>query len=258
MQIRSYRVEDLELCRLLWAEMVQRHRDIYGDQTIGGDNPITDITLQSDNPKFQISPQSIDTLVSDTLTSFISMIRVSALHGIVLDGYGRIDLMPMNENSTMISINGNTIDENNQDITVGLEAELQVFARVMDVSISFGADTIDLTNPNGLASSCVESGGIGGVRTYWSYVDSYQQPKITNIGNVPITIIRHNIFAEECSKSQLGTINPGEDLFLELLSTENSYEGWFGLDGENTVTDYSRLVLGLDGKAYLFVLFFLN
>ncbi len=39
MQIRNYNGDDLEVCRSLWAEMVQRHRDIYGDQTIGGDDP---------------------------------------------------------------------------------------------------------------------------------------------------------------------------------------------------------------------------
>jgi len=39
MQIRNYTPNDLDACRSLWAELVQRHRDIYGDQTIGGDNP---------------------------------------------------------------------------------------------------------------------------------------------------------------------------------------------------------------------------
>jgi N-acetylglutamate synthase-like GNAT family acetyltransferase len=39
MQIRNYTAEDLEACRSLWAEMVNRHRDIYDDPTIGGDDP---------------------------------------------------------------------------------------------------------------------------------------------------------------------------------------------------------------------------
>ncbi len=39
MQIRDYRVDDLDICRSLWAEMVQRHRDIFGDQSIGGEDP---------------------------------------------------------------------------------------------------------------------------------------------------------------------------------------------------------------------------
>jgi GNAT superfamily N-acetyltransferase len=39
MKIRNYKPIDLDVCRSLWAEMVQQHRDIYEDQSIGGDNP---------------------------------------------------------------------------------------------------------------------------------------------------------------------------------------------------------------------------
>jgi len=37
--IRDYRSEDKESCRNLWAELTQWHRDIYGDQGIGGPQP---------------------------------------------------------------------------------------------------------------------------------------------------------------------------------------------------------------------------
>ncbi len=37
--IRSYEPRDLDACRALWRELTQRHRDIYDDQTIGGDDP---------------------------------------------------------------------------------------------------------------------------------------------------------------------------------------------------------------------------
>ncbi len=39
MRVRSYKPSDLESCRALWAEMVQRHREIYEDSSIGGENP---------------------------------------------------------------------------------------------------------------------------------------------------------------------------------------------------------------------------
>ena len=39
MKIRNYTTDDIEICRELWAEMVQQHRNIYDDQSIGGENP---------------------------------------------------------------------------------------------------------------------------------------------------------------------------------------------------------------------------
>lgn len=37
--IREYQNTDFESCKQLWRELTQRHRDIYFDQSIGGDDP---------------------------------------------------------------------------------------------------------------------------------------------------------------------------------------------------------------------------
>lgn len=37
--VRKYRDKDKTACRKLWAELTQWHRDIYGDQSIGGPDP---------------------------------------------------------------------------------------------------------------------------------------------------------------------------------------------------------------------------
>jgi len=39
MRIRDYEAADLERCRALWRHLTGRHREIYGDPTIGGDDP---------------------------------------------------------------------------------------------------------------------------------------------------------------------------------------------------------------------------
>ena len=37
--VRPYAEDDLAACRSLWAELTQTHRDLYDDQTFGGDDP---------------------------------------------------------------------------------------------------------------------------------------------------------------------------------------------------------------------------
>lgn len=37
--VREYIDQDFESCRQLWRELTQRHRDIYFDQSIGGNDP---------------------------------------------------------------------------------------------------------------------------------------------------------------------------------------------------------------------------
>lgn len=37
--MREYRSTDLDACRGLYAQLVEHHREIYGDSTIGGDDP---------------------------------------------------------------------------------------------------------------------------------------------------------------------------------------------------------------------------
>ena len=55
MNIRQYKLPDLNQCRSLWAEMTQRHRDIYNDPSIGGDNP----GLEFDKHLDQVGPERV-------------------------------------------------------------------------------------------------------------------------------------------------------------------------------------------------------
>ena len=38
-KIRQYQPSDLNDCQKLWAELTEKHREIYDDPTIGGENP---------------------------------------------------------------------------------------------------------------------------------------------------------------------------------------------------------------------------
>ena len=41
--VRDYTDSDYDSCRALWVELTQHHRDIYEDQSIGGDDPGAEI-----------------------------------------------------------------------------------------------------------------------------------------------------------------------------------------------------------------------
>ena len=49
--IRPYQLTDIEACRALWAELTQAHRDLYEDQTIGGENPGAGFDRHLANPQ---------------------------------------------------------------------------------------------------------------------------------------------------------------------------------------------------------------
>jgi N-acetylglutamate synthase-like GNAT family acetyltransferase len=70
--IRDYRPSDLDDCRLLWAEMNQRHRDIYEDPTIGGENP----GLEFDNHLTRVGPDLVWVAESeDGVVGVVSLIH---------------------------------------------------------------------------------------------------------------------------------------------------------------------------------------
>ncbi len=49
--IREYADADYDACRSLWTELTQHHRDIYDDQSIGGDDPGAELDPHLADPK---------------------------------------------------------------------------------------------------------------------------------------------------------------------------------------------------------------
>ena len=48
---RPYEPRDYAPCKALWAELTQHHRDVYGDQGIGGDDPGHGLDTYLANPQ---------------------------------------------------------------------------------------------------------------------------------------------------------------------------------------------------------------
>ena len=50
---RLYEPRDYAPCKALWAELTQHHRDAYGDQSIGGDDPSHGLDRYLANPQLE-------------------------------------------------------------------------------------------------------------------------------------------------------------------------------------------------------------
>jgi hypothetical protein len=46
-----YQSADLDRCRELWRGLTQRHRDLYGDPTLGGADPGLELDAYLDEPQ---------------------------------------------------------------------------------------------------------------------------------------------------------------------------------------------------------------
>jgi GNAT superfamily N-acetyltransferase len=53
--IRDYQFRDYDMCRALWKELTERHREIYNDPSIGGDDPGQGFEAYLANPKRRAS-----------------------------------------------------------------------------------------------------------------------------------------------------------------------------------------------------------
>jgi len=69
--IRGYQPGDRDQCRSLWAELTQRHRDIYNDSGIGGEDP----GREFDSHLARVGAERVWVAVEgDNIAGFVSLI----------------------------------------------------------------------------------------------------------------------------------------------------------------------------------------
>jgi hypothetical protein len=220
---------------------VKASKEFFFLLTNGGDQPIFEIQLITDNESFMISPERITKLESSASfnyeenTGFIPIITLGINHGTKLNGVGYTALLPMNINTSLLTITGKTIKDNDT-ITISSEFNFTVDAKIMDIRLYDQNNEINLTLPAGGASTTL--GGLGFMRFY--NVSSYNI-EIENIGNVTINLS----YGEEYGDKQSIVIDPivKKQLSIQSFTT-------FVLDGGGTITDNDRIQLGNDGKGY--------
>lgn len=206
-------------------------------QSTGG--TITDITLETDNPSFTVTPESISELEENG--AIMPLISVGITHGIYLNGFGFTDILNMGEQSTTLTIRGKTVIEGNL-VDVESVFTFRINAKVMDARLFDDNSEIDFTSVFSTTSGVPNAGGLGAVRGYLSQTGII---KIENTGNVDIRVRGVANFAGELFVDE--SVAPGESISFDITGRNYAV---ISLDGNGTITDNNKIQMGNDGKGY--------
>jgi hypothetical protein len=112
----------------------------------GGDQPIFDVTLTSDNLPFDVSPSYIGKLPGKKETTIYPLLNVGVTHGVRLKGVGTAPLLPKGENKAIIRMKGKTLS-GRDTIQVTGQFILKVNAMVVDAKLlSGGIEALSVIN----------------------------------------------------------------------------------------------------------------
>jgi hypothetical protein len=220
-----------------------------------GSTPITNVTLSIADSQFEVYPSAMDTLIPGNDVGMLPVVKVSAIHGTALDGYGFRPLMPKGINSGKLLVTGRTKTSAGKDTVVALTADLAVNALVMDILVKCGRDTINMAEPCGgtIGNNTFDGYQVVNMRAfgYNYYGDSIS---IINTGNVPIILRIQYLSGYDgtikdtlhyvIDSTQKITVSKGEN-----IPNYGTYP-IFCLDGHNTIADHIRLPLEPNGKCY--------
>lgn len=218
-------------------------REFYFLLTNGGEEPFFDVSLTSSAAAFQVSPSNIAYLPGKTTVhggiagGFIPIITLGVTHGKRINGVGSGQLLPMNQNSALITISGKTL-QNGDTVRVTQEIEMRVFARVMDIRLFNGQTEVDLAHPD---AGFFGSGPMG-TTTYRVYRVTNYTFDIENSGNVMVNAATWNqgVFVDSAR------IEPGSRRTLTAGALDNFPA--VVLDGNGTITHPERIQLFDNGQ----------
>lgn len=160
-----------------------------------GDEPITNITIATDNPNFTFSPSRIAVLQPSAGASVLQVIKLNVVHGKLLDQVGQGAYLTPGPLTVHASINGTT-DTGAGAIAVAESLSLSTFAKVARIEVGVSDST--MRTLDGVTYGQVMSPVLGfPFRSYYLQVDSTggnnaPDLMLKNTGNVALTIERRS------------------------------------------------------------------
>ena len=146
-----------------------------------GDYDVKNVKLTTNNSHFYFTPSEIPILPSSKKSMILQVIKLKVIHGLRLDGVGTDSMLPKGNNIAMAQITANTSNSRHDSVNISQNAQLKVFAKVMDMDIFIGSSTIPLGPPSGQVLS---SGGSGP----YINVAGATTLRFKNTGNTDITL----------------------------------------------------------------------
>jgi hypothetical protein len=221
---------------------IKASRDFYFILKNVGDTPITNISIETDNPSFEVSPSAISILEPDDEAPVMQIICVSAIHGKPLNGIGYTGLMNMGENSGVLLIQGKTTTGDGAEMEVIHTAGIGVNALVMDLEAKSEVSQIPFGSPDMHMNTSL--GSLGWLPIYIISGSSV----IENTGNTPFDIIING---------SSNTVLPDETFTIEndsptdTVTDESDYtKVTVTIDTKNVICNHEKFSIGDDGKVY--------
>jgi hypothetical protein len=206
-----------------------------------GMTPITNVSLSIENPAFSVFPSSMDTLIPGSDVGMLPVVKIAAFHGTPYDGVGNRPLLPKGQNEFVLHISGNSKTASGVDTVITLNAEMNLEALVMDMSIEgingqLGFDGIT----NGIVLPDIDKS----LRIQSNYNTSCKGDSniiLRNTGNVPL-----HCFVYKTNDMLLDSIiSSGSNVSIALAAIGDCD---LIVSGDNAVVDPERLILNDNGK----------
>ncbi|MBN1604238.1 MAG: hypothetical protein JW915_21690 [Chitinispirillaceae bacterium] len=222
-----------------------------------GMTPITNVSLSIDNPAFSVFPSSMDTLIPGSDVGMLPVIKIAAFHGTPYDGVGTRPLLPKGPNTFVLHVSGNSKNASGADTVITLDAEMDLEALVMDLSIEGRSGLLDAIPVGGLNIS--ELAHIGkDIKNVSQFITSCKDDTIitiNNTGNVPLHCMIYRSLmvnsAYQVDKVTDSVISAGNNMSVSLDTIAESF--YLVASGDNAVADPVNISLNDNGMYYAWI-----
>jgi hypothetical protein len=224
-------------------------RDFYFILENTGESAIENVVLTSSNPAFAVMPSAISVIEPASGDSadvgLLPVVRIGVNHGTSLEGVGFTELLPPGENVALITISGTTA-EDDEVIDVGLEVTLTVDAQILDLDLFCDEELIEFETSDATFGT-IPYGGMQSLPGY--FCDG--QWVIMNTGTVDFTVQSYDLVTHEPLETL--ACAPEESIAISDLSEPESPAVVIEIDGDNTVSDGERHIVGNNGNIYFVI-----